>query len=78
MREQIEDVIPDNIEKVLDILGELRKSLPSKLDSQVERSQIYNYVMSKLLSMDDLDEANVDKIIEEYCDAKNSFSDKRK
>ena len=74
LREQI----PDNIEKVLDILGELRKSLPSKLDSQVERSQIYNYVMSKLLSMDDLDEANVDKIIEEYCDAKNSFSDKRK
>lgn len=78
LREQIEDVIPDNIEKILDILGELRKSLPSKLDSQVERSQIYNYVMSKLLSMDDLDEANVDKIIEEYCDAKNSFSDKRK
>lgn len=78
LREQIEDMIPDNIEKVLDILGELRKSLPSKLDSQVERSQIYNYVMSKLLSMDDLDEANVDKIIEEYCDAKNSFSDKRK
>ena len=78
LREQIEDVIPDNTEKVLDILGELRKSLPSKLDSQVERSQIYNYVMSKLLSMDDLDEANVDKIIEEYCDAKNSFSDKRK
>jgi siroheme synthase, N-terminal domain len=78
LREQIEDMIPDNIEKVLDILGELRKSLPSKLDSQVERSQIYNYVMSKLLSMDDLDEANVDKIIEEYCDAKNSFSDKGK
>lgn len=78
LREQIEDVIPDNIEKVLDIMGELRKSLPSKVESQVERSQIYNYVMSKLLSMDDLDKANVDKIIEEYCDAKNSFSDKRK
>lgn len=78
LREQIEDVIPDNIEKVLDILGELRKSLPSKVEPQVERSKIYNYVMSKLLSMDDLDEANVDKIIEEYCDAKNSFSDKRK
>ena len=78
LREQIEDIIPDNIEKVLDIMGELRKSLPSKVDSQEERSKIYNYVMSKLLSMDDLDEANVDKIIEEYCDAKNSFSDKRK
>ena len=78
LREQIEDVIPDNIEKVLDILGELRKTLPSKVEPQVERSKIYNYVMSKLLSMDDLDEANVDKIIEEYCDAKNSFSDKRK
>ena len=78
LREQIEDVIPDSIEKVLDIMGELRKSLPSKVESQVERSKIYNYVMSKLLSMDDLDEANVDKIIEEYCDAKNSFSDKRK
>ena len=78
LREQIEDVIPDNIEKVLDIMGELRKSLPSKVESQVERSKIYNYVMSKLLSMDDLDKANVDKIIEEYCDAKNSFSDKRK
>lgn len=78
LREQIEDIIPDNIEKVLDIMGELRKSLPSKVESQVERSKIYNYVMSKLLSMDDLDEANVDKIIEEYCDAKNSFSDKRK
>ena len=78
LREQIEDVIPDNIEKVLDILGELRKTLPSKVEPQVERSKIYNYVMSELLSMDDLDEANVDKIIEEYCDAKNSFSDKRK
>ena len=78
LREQIEDVIPDNIEKVLDILGELRKTLPTKVEPQVERSKIYNYVMSKLLSMDDLDEANVDKIIEEYCDAKNSFSDKRK
>ena len=78
LREQIEDVIPDNIEKVLDILGELRKTLPSKVEPQVERSKIYNYVMSKLLSMDDLDEANVDKIIEEYCDAKNSFSNKRK
>ena len=78
LREQIEDVIPDNIEKVLYIMGERRKSLPSKVESQVERSQIYNYVMSKLLSMDDLDKANVDKIIEEYCDAKNSFSDKRK
>ena len=78
LREQIEDIIPENIEKVLDIMGELRKILPSKVDSQKERSLVYNYVMSKLLSMDDLDEANVDKIIEEYCDAKNSFSDKRK
>lgn len=78
LREQIEDVIPDNIEKVLDILGELRKTLPSKVEPQVERSKIYNYVMSKLLSMNDLDEANVDKMVEEYCDAKNSFSDKRK
>ena len=78
LRKQIEGVIPNNIEKVLDILGELRKSLPSKVDSQEERSQIYNYVMSALLNMDNLDEANVDKIIEEYCYAKNSFSDKRK
>lgn len=78
LREQIEDVIPDNIEKILDILGKLRNTLPSKVEPQVERSKIYNYVMSKLLSMDDLDEANVDEIIEEYCDAKNSFSDKRK
>ena len=78
LREQIEDVIPDNIEKILDILGKLRNTLPLKVEPQVERSKIYNYVMSKLLSMDDLDEANVDKIIEEYCDAKNSFSDKRK
>ena len=78
LREQIEDVIPDNIEKILDILGKLRNTLPSKVEPQVERSKIYNYVMSKLLSMDDLDEANLDEIIEEYCDAKNSFSDKRK
>ena len=78
LREQIEDIIPENIEKVLDIMGELRKSLPSKVESQKERSLVYNYVMHVLLSMDDLDEANVDKIIEEYCDAKNSFSDKRK
>lgn len=78
LREQIEDIIPDNIEKVLDIMGELRKSLPSKVESQKERSLVYNYVMHALLSMDNLDEANVDKIIEEYCDAKNRFSDKRK
>lgn len=78
LREQIEDIIPENIEKMLDIMGELRKSLPSKVESQKERSLVYNCVMSKLLSMDDLDEANLDEIIEEYCDAKNSFSDKRK
>ncbi len=78
LREQIEDVIPDNIEKVLDIMGELRKSLPSKVESQKERSLVYNYVMSELLSMDNFDEIDVDKIVEEYCDAKNSFSDKRK
>ncbi len=78
LREQIEDIIPENIEKVLDIMGELRKILPSKVDSQEERSKIYNYVMSKLLSIDNLDKANLDEIIEEYCDAKNSFSDKRK
>ena len=78
LREQIEEIIPDNIEKVLDIMGELRKSLPSKVESQKERSLVYNYVMHVLLSMDDLDEANVDKIIKEYRDAKNSFSDKRK
>lgn len=78
LREQIEDIIPDNIEKILDILGKLRNTLPSKVEPQVERSKIYNYVMSKLLSIDDLDEANLDEIIEEYCDAKNSFSDKRK
>lgn len=78
LREQIEDTIPENIEKVLDIMDELRKILPSKVDSQEERSKIYNCVMSKLLSMDDLDKANLDEIIEEYCDAKNSFSDKRK
>lgn len=78
LREQIEDIIPDNIEKVLDIMGELRKSLPSKVESQKERSLVYNYVMSELLSMDNFDEIDVDKIVEEYCDAKNSFSDKRK
>lgn len=78
LREQIEDIIPDNIEKMLDIMGELRKSLPSKVESQKERSKIYNHVMSELLSIDNLDEANLDEIIEEYCDAKNSFSDKRK
>ncbi len=78
LREQIEDIIPDNIEKMLDIMGELRKSLPSKVESQKERSKIYNHVMSELLSIDNLDEANLDEIIEEYCDAKNSLSDKRK
>ena len=78
LREQIEEIIPDNIEKVLDIMGELRKSLPSKVESQKERSLVYNYVMSELLSMDNFDEIDVDKIVEEYCDAKNSFSDKRK
>jgi len=78
LREQIEEIIPDSIEKMLDIMGELRKILPSKVDSQEERSKIYNYVMSKLLSIDNLDKANLDEIIEEYCDAKNSFSDKRK
>ena len=78
LREQIEDIIPDNIEKVLDIMGELRKSLPSKVESQKERSLVYNYVMHALLRLDKFDEIDVDKMVEEYCDAKNSFSDKRK
>ena len=78
LREQIEGIIPTNIEKVLDILGELRMSLPSKVDSQEKRSQIYNYVMHVLLSMDNLDEASVDEIIEEYYYEKIGFSDERK
>ena len=78
LREQIEGIIPANIEKVLDILGELRMSLPSKVDSQEERSQIYNYVMHVLLSMDNLDEASVEEIIEEYYYEKIGFSDERK
>lgn len=78
LREQIEDIIPDNIEKMLDIMGELRKSLPSKVESQKERSLVYNYVMHALLRLDNFDEIDVDKMVEEYCDAKNSFSDKRK
>lgn len=78
LREQIEDIIPENIEKVLDIMGELRKSLPSKVESQKERSLVYNYVMHALLRLDNFDEIDVDKMVEEYCDAKNSFSDKRK
>ena len=78
LREQIEDIIPENIEKMLDIMGELRKSLPSKVESQKERSLVYNYVMHALLRLDNFDEIDVDKIVEEYCDAKNSFSDKRK
>lgn len=78
LREQIEDIIPDNIEKMLDIMGELRKSLPSKVESQKERSLVYNYVMHALLRLDNFDEIDVDKMVEEYCYAKNSFSDKRK
>lgn len=78
LREQIEDIIPENTEKMLDIMGELRKSLPSKVESQKERSLVYNYVMHALLRLDNFDEIDVDKIVEEYCDAKNSFSDKRK
>lgn len=78
LREQIEDIIPENIEKVLDIMGELRKSLPSKVESQKERSLVYNYVMHALLRLDNFDEIDVDEMVEEYCYAKNSFSDKRK
>ena len=78
LREQIEDIIPDNIEKVLDIMGELRKSLPSKVESQKERSLVYNYVMHALLRLDNFDEIDVDKMVEEYCYAKFDYSDKRK
>ena len=78
LREQIEDIIPDNIEKVLDIMGELRKSLPSKVESQKERSLVYNYVMHALLRLDNFDEIDVDEMVEEYCYAKFSYSDKRK
>lgn len=78
LREQIEDIIPDNIEKVLDIMGELRKSLPSKVESQKERSLVYNYVMHALLRLDNFDEIDVDEMVEEYCYAKFDYSDKRK
>ena len=77
LREQIEDMIPDNIEAILDILGDLRKKLPSKADSQQERSRIYKYVMLMLLKLDDINEVDVDKIIEAYYDGKIGFSDER-
>ncbi|STO00303.1 Precorrin-2 dehydrogenase [[Eubacterium] infirmum] len=75
LREQIEDMLPDNIEAILDILGDLRKKLPSKVDSQQERSRIYKYVMLMLLKLDDINEVDVDKIIEAYYDGKIGFSD---
>lgn len=74
LREQIEDMLPDNIEAILDILGDLRKKLPSKVDSQQERSRIYKYVMLMLLKLDDINEVDVDKIIEAYYDGKIGFS----
>ena len=77
LREQIEDMLPDNIEAILDILGDLRKKLPSKADSQQERSRIYKYVMLMLLKLDDINEVNIDKIIEAYYDGKIGFSDER-
>lgn len=77
LREQIEDMLPDNIEAILDILGDLRKKLPSKVDSQQERSRIYKYVMLMLLKLDDINEVDVDKIIEAYYDGKIGFSDER-
>ena len=77
LREQIEDMLPDNIEAILDILGDLRKKLPSKADSQQERSRIYKYVMLMLLKLDDINEVDVDKIIEAYYDGKIGFSDER-
>lgn len=77
LREQIEDMIPDNIEAILDILGDLRGKLPSKVDSQQERSRIYKYVMLMLLKFDDINEVNIDKIIEAYYDEEIGFSDER-
>ena len=77
LREQIEDMLPDNIEAILDILGDLRKKLPSKADSQQERSRIYKYVMLMLLKLDDINEVNIDKIIEAYYDEEIGFSDER-
>ena len=77
LREQIEDMLPDNIEAILDILGDLRKKLPSKVDSQQERSRIYKYVMLMLLKLDDINEVDVDKIMEAYYDGKIGFSDER-
>ena len=77
LREQIEDMIPDNIEAILDILGDLRGNLPSKIDSQQERSRIYKYVMLMLLKLDDINEVNIDKIIEAYYDEEIGFSDER-
>lgn len=77
LREQIEDMIPDNIEAILDILGDLRGKLPSKIDSQQERSRIYKYVMLMLLKLDDINEVNIDKIIEAYYDEEIGFSDER-
>lgn len=77
LREQIEDMIPDNIEAILDILGDLRGNLSSKIDSQQERSRIYKYVMLMLLKLDDINEVNIDKIIEAYYDEEIGFSDER-
>ena len=51
--------------------------MPSKVDSQQERSRIYKYVMLMLLKFDDINEVNIDKIIEAYYDEEIGFSDER-
>lgn len=74
LREQIEEIIPDNVEEIIDTLGNMRKCLPSKIQSQELRSRVYKAVLTELLATDDVSKLNIEKIIEEYCDEKTNFS----
>lgn len=70
LRRQIEADLPDNIEEILDRMGNIRKWLPDNVPNQKDRKQVYRVVLAALLESDgEITDSEIDNIVKQCISA---------
>lgn len=54
LRQELVAIIPDNIEDILSLMGEVRGYLAEREDNQKQRSAVYRKIYGELLNMEEL------------------------
>lgn len=66
LRGEIEEVLPADIAPILERMGRLRRTVPSRIADTHQRADCYRRILALLLTDSHADEAEIDRIIQEY------------